>query len=296
MIASLLVGWEIITFWVEDQTTLSLLANTYVLLISFIFFVFFAFRQWQTIRKEKYANIAPLLHQAIHCIRNAETFLIEKTPGDGATKNEYEMYLETAKSIFGNALDQTVSIFRGVSSTHCRACIKLIYPVDGTLYVYAFLRDQNSQEKCVSMDNRRVEENHDPLEKNSSFARLFSPDENSWHYISNNLASDPDFKTTSMTAYRTDYGQRVSTLRWLAALRSNWPLPYRSTMTCVIRQGSFSFLRKRQSEVLGYLCVDSESRGVFIERWDIQILFAVADALFWPLKRYIAAQRAAEQD
>jgi hypothetical protein len=47
--------------------------------------------------------------------------------------------------------------------------------------------------------------------------------------------------------------------------------------------------------VLGFLTVDSESRNVFVERWDVQIAFAAADALYHPLRQLIAAQnRAAE--
>jgi hypothetical protein len=42
--------------------------------------------------------------------------------------------------------------------------------------------------------------------------------------------------------------------------------------------------------VLGFLSVDSESREVFEERWDVEILFAVADALYHPLRSYLDAQ------
>ncbi|KEO56662.1 hypothetical protein SMB34_18795 [Thalassospira permensis NBRC 106175] len=49
-------------------------------------------------------------------------------------------------------------------------------------------------------------------------------------------------------------------------------------------------MEERDSEVLGFLTVDSESRGVFIEKWDTQIVFAVADAIFTPLKQVIKIQ------
>ena len=47
------------------------------------------------------------------------------------------------------------------------------------------------------------------------------------------------------------------------------------------------------AEVLGFLTVDSESRNVFEERWDVQIMFAVADALYGPIRGYIDAQNRA---
>jgi hypothetical protein len=43
-------------------------------------------------------------------------------------------------------------------------------------------------------------------------------------------------------------------------------------------------------EVLGFLTIDSESRNVFEERWDSQIMFAVADALYPAIRAYLAAQ------
>jgi hypothetical protein len=47
--------------------------------------------------------------------------------------------------------------------------------------------------------------------------------------------------------------------------------------------------------VLGFLTIDSESRGVFVDRWDVQIAFAMADALFHPLRRFVIAQNNAAQ-
>lgn len=42
--------------------------------------------------------------------------------------------------------------------------------------------------------------------------------------------------------------------------------------------------------MLGFLTVDSESRGVFEERWDVQLMLAVADALYTPVRAYLDAQ------
>lgn len=294
IVAALIAGWSIVEHWVKDQSTLSWMANAWVLFLSSSLLVIFIVRHFQTLRKEKYANITPLLHQTIHCIRNAETFLVEQNPGPDASRAELEQHLLTVKTIFGNALDQVAGIYRSITATHCRACIKLFYSVGDELYVYTYLRDQTSHEKCLSMDNKRVEENHDNLEDNSSFAKLFSENDNVWHFASNNLLADRGFQTTSITAYQPDHGMRTDVLGWFSRAGAKSPLPYKSTLTCVIRQGAFTMMPKRGSEVVGFISVDSESRGVFVERWDVQMLFTVADALFRPICRVIAAQREAE--
>jgi hypothetical protein len=99
-----------------------------------------------------------------------------------------------------------------------------------------------------------------------------------------------------MTAYNPDYHLRVEPAGFFQRIRGNkWPLPYKSTMTCAIRQGTFDRADDVEQLVLGFLTIDSESRGVFVDRWDVQIAFAMADALFHPLRRFVIAQNNAAQ-
>src|SRR3546814_12597532 len=51
-----------------------------------LFRSFFFVRQFQTIRKEKYANIAPILHQAMHRVRNFQTFIKDCAPKENSEK------------------------------------------------------------------------------------------------------------------------------------------------------------------------------------------------------------------
>ena len=299
IIVGFLSGWSVFERWVESQNELSWIVNVYVILIMTCIFSVLIFRQYQTMRKERYANITTIIHQTMHCIRDIETFIAEKTPCEGAQKDEYELFFQSIRMMFGRALDQVNSIFTSITSTHCRASIKLIYDRadgdQGKLYYYTYTRDYGSNQKWSHLDIERTRNFHDPVEDNPQFSRVLNHKDNSWYFISNNLPSDLDFKSTSVTAYQPDLAHRlVSTSGWRGLWLNTWPLPYRSIMACVIRQGSFEYDRHRESDVLGLLTVDSESRGVFEERWDIQIMLAVADAMFRPLKNLVVTQRAAE--
>lgn len=70
----------------------------------------------------------------------------------------------------------------------------------------------------------------------------------------------------------------------------NWPLPYRSTIACTICQSPGPFVSTPKTVVLGFVTVDSESRGVFSERWDVPLVAALANALYHPLKKLIELQ------
>ena len=75
---------------------------------------------------------------------------------------------------------------------------------------------------------------------------------------------------------------------------SEWPLPYRSTLTCAIRHHAILGLLE-QPEAVGFLCVDSESRNVFEKRWDVELCFSIADALFHPIDQLIKTMASAAQ-
>jgi hypothetical protein len=217
---------------------------------------------------------------------------IDLTEPKGKSKEDYQQFRNNCKVIFGRILDQLNNVFTSITSTHCRTSIKLTYTgSDNKLYVYTLTRDQASRQRCLEMDKRRAAENHDPLDKNIQFARLLSAQEDVWSYSCNDLTKEESFQATSLTAYDPSYATKAPTRsRWR---RKSWPLPYRSTIACVIRQGPFDMAEHIPAEVLGFLTVDSESRNVFEERWDVQIMLAVADALYGPIRGYINAQNRA---
>jgi hypothetical protein len=283
-------GFDLVERFVHGQDERSIAANIYIVVLSTGMLIFIAVRQWSTIRKERYANITPTLHQLMHQIRDVNTFIRTREPTNG-TPQDYQRFADDCKMFFGRILDQLNSIFTSITSTHCRASIKMVYG-GGPLYVYTLARDQGSRQTCLQLDKRRVEQNLDPLTENVQFARLFDAGDESWHYFCNDLMTAKEFCSTSVAAYSPNYAKQLADHRssWLPR---KWPLPYRSTIACVIRQGPVDLIQNIVPEVLGFLTIDSESRNVFEPRWDVQIMFAVADALYGPIRAYLDAQNRA---
>jgi len=277
-------GFELLTKFFTSQTAISIAANVYVVVFSIVVVGVSAWRQWITMRKERYANITPILHRFCHEIRDLHTYILLQEP-NGKSVEEYKEFLDHCKIIFGRVLDQLNGIFISITSTHCRSTLKLLYGTE-VVCVYTLARDQISKEKCWRMDNERVAKNHDPLEGNHHLARLVDPKQEAWHFFCNNLMREKDFTSTSFSAYDPKHPGIYHSGKWV--------LPYRSTIVCAVRQGPFDLCQRQPSEVLGFLSVDSESRGVFEERWDIEIVFAVADALYHSVRAYIEAQNRAQ--
>jgi hypothetical protein len=292
-VMSYLVGFELLTKFIHSQTAVSIIANVYLGSFFAAVIIFSAARQWNTIRKEKYANITPLLHMLFHQVRDLDSYIRAKEPKGGSVA-EYEAFSNSCKIVFGRILDQLNSIFTSITSTHCRTSIKVLMRTD-RMYVITLSRDQGSRQRCLKLDNKRLRENMDPLDQNEQFAKLYADNEETWHFICNDLTSEESFRCTSVAAYRPEHSRSAyGGRRWWPFKRNIWPLPYKSTIACVIRQGPFDLRQDLVSEVLGFLTVDSESRGVFEERWDVPIMFAVADALYVTLRAYLDAQNRAQ--
>jgi hypothetical protein len=56
-------GFGLISHFIESQDGIHLAANIYLATLFFVVIAIAAYRQWISIRKERYANITPLLHQ-----------------------------------------------------------------------------------------------------------------------------------------------------------------------------------------------------------------------------------------
>lgn len=271
---------------------LETIAQIYTLLTVSLFMSFCGLRVYQTIRKERYANISEALHRTQHAIRNVNTMIRIRRPSADASEDEIKDFCESARSGFEDILSQVQMIFTQLTSTHCRTSIKLIYNIGGNYFFYTLARDKGTSQKLYEMDEWRIKSDHDSLTKNKQFSRIFADDNENWHYISADLSADPDFTSTSFEAYDREWSVKSPNgiRTWLFGRRDRWSLPYISTIACIIRQGPDRACRVNKQIALGFLTVDSESRRVFEERWDVPILFSVADALFHPLAAYLEVQ------
>jgi len=288
VILAAFAGFDLLERLTHSVSLQALLATIYLGVLVVGVFVLCSWRIWMTIRKERYANITRQTHAILHDIRDLQTFIRTSEPvGEG--RAAYETFMGNCRIMFTDILDHLNTAFTSLTSTNCRAAIKLTYVRNGVLYLYTLTRDKTSLKDCRNLDNKRIERDHDPLDRNPQFAKLFDAQQECWHFISNNLMKEKNFRTTSAAAYDENWGADLN-----ADGRKRWPLPYRSTVTCVIRQAQFDFDQSRKSEVLGFLSVDSQSRGVFEPRWDVELLFAVGDALYAPIQAYLEVQARAE--
>lgn len=233
-------------------------------------------------RKEKFANITPMMHSTVRSCKDLYSYLLSYSfASEQPTRAEAEHVLKESQYRLRHICDGLARVFAMLTSTHCRVAIKVITRgADGRLYILTLARDEASHQQHVQLDKRRFEQKVDPLSENSQFMRLADDDDPSYVFFSNNLARETNFRCTSVAAYRL-HSER--TRPWYERIKSDpWLLPYRSTITVAVRN-SEDVLASDEASVVGFLAVDSESRRVFNARWDPHLCSLVADALFHPI-------------
>jgi hypothetical protein len=267
--------------------------NTSVIAGLLVFFVFYSIlREAMTSRKEKYANINAHRHHCIHTIRDLTTYLeiVQKSP---LTADKIkEMQAKTA-TLLTKCLDEFAILFSMITGTKCRATIKAIYQKEGKLFVYALVRDDKSKQINWKRDQKRLENDMDPIEENEDFELLYGdygPDHQ--YFICNDLTVRRNYKTSSFKVYENNPPEDITVLSRLFDIfrgKDDWPLPYRSTIVWPIQQCPSPEIYVDKPHCIGFLAIDSESRGVFKRRWDWEIGAEISDGLFHALKRILQA-------
>jgi hypothetical protein len=170
-----------------------------------------------------------------------------------------------------------------ISATHCSVCIKALKNADAAgadtrLEVVTLCRDANSGARETSTGGHIHF-----ADKNTDFThiheRLGTP---TGHFLSNFLPSIAGYQNSSFASYG-----RPSQVNWPiigTILRdATWPLPYKSTVVVPI---STERTEPKYGKLVGYLCVDSRSRGAFRRRYDVEMMFAIAGCLYDVLGQY----------
>jgi len=238
-------------------------------------------------RKEKFANITPMMHSVVRECKDLYSYLTNYALVDEfPTRSEAENILKESQYRLRHVCDGLARVFAMLTSTHCRVAIKVITrAADGELHILTLARDEASHQQHAQLDKKRFEHKVDPLSENSQFMRLADDDDPTYVFFSNNLAKERNFRCTSVSAYRL-HSER--TRPWYERIKSDpWLLPYRSTITVAVRN-SDEALAPGEPSVVGFLAVDSESRRVFNARWDPHLCSLVADALFHPINFLLA--------
>ncbi|MCB1495655.1 MAG: hypothetical protein KDJ86_07715 [Bauldia sp.] len=287
-----LTAFQIVDYFVGEANAKSNFAYYFVFIVISIGVLLLSMRVIFNSKKEKYANIVSDTHQIQHEIRNLTTFLRRIKIGNGNI-NEVEIIAETIRRDLQKILDRVSSVFSILTSTNCRASLKVLSEKQGVMYVVVYARDSKTQSRVKELDQLRESENCDPLKKNSGFYTMFQKKYKIWHYFNNNLPMDKELRSTSKDAYDGSFASDVYTPSWWGRMTaSHWVLPYRSTVSAAIRLGDADG-DDVLPDVIGFLAVDSESRNVFNRRRDVDLVFSVADALYHPLNEILSIERAA---
>lgn len=245
-------------------------------ILLFIFVVYSMAREYTIAKKVKYANINEnrriLTGKLLRLYNQLENI-------DHGKYTDKHFLAETFHEELIEALSLFKNIFEMLTGTRCRASLKTVFYSDDkspTVYVKTVARDQGSWNANKSIDKSREQHKMDPIDKNSDFLILFEKKRPpSDFFFSNNLLKLKNYKNSSFEIY----GEPKRECFINIFCRTKWPLPYRSTIVWAIED-------REKKNVLGFLTIDSESRGVFDKRWDVPIGFEVAEFLSYILDTY----------
>lgn len=293
-VAAYFSGFDLFQRLFEEGTAPFWVVLIYLMVLITMILVVCLIKIFQTVKKEKYANITDGIHQIEHLCRDFITFAEECKPEEPDSRS-MNNYLANLNEILIAILDNVASVYMMLTGTNCRACIKKFYVHNDCIHFFTLARDKKSKSRWGELDFERRSRNHDSLDKNTAFSEIFSANSQKWHFFCNDITKEKSFRFTSKSAYNrfSDDTYQGSFLERL--FRPPWHLPYRSTLACAIRQGRLGYSDTREPILVGILAVDSESRGVFNNRWDIQLLFSFADALYHPIRVYGEAEVAADR-
>jgi len=249
--------------------------------IVFILLLFFLIaREIMSSRKDKYANITEKHHFCFHTTRDILSFLNE-LDAEQLTKQQKEHAFRVATNGFIKVLDSVATIYSMLTGTRCRATIKTIYEKNGKLFVRTLARDSDSYEHNYDNDKKRFDDNQDAIEENEDFELLYGdvkPGQSC--FFSNNLIERRNYKTSSFKVY----GDPNKEMGWYdRAFCKGWTLPYRGAIVWPIQQKENRYFTFAAIGCIGFLAVDSGSRGVFKRNWDSWLGAGIADAIFHPI-------------
>ena len=236
---------------------------------TYIFFLFLSiWREFFISRQLRYAFVMGDFHRISHNIRDLRLKLWDILNSNSGNRFSEEFFLKEIISI----LTDMSSMFTLLTGTSCRATIKVVKKSGEKVYICTLARDEKSWSDLVhEEDKKRCEDNKDPLEKNSDFYFLYYKygERGKRWFFSNDLTSLSNYSNSRINGVIN---------------KKNWNLPYVSTIVWPI-QGKIEGSRY----CLGFLCIDSPIKNVFVESSDGEVGSAVADMLFDVLYLYVAA-------
>lgn len=228
-------------------------------------------------RKAKYADVFPRLNKAFSSLHNAERSDISST-NEQKFKEAFKDFCTTLSQVFTN-----------LTGHECHVCIKIPIKTGNNnkkadkLKAKTLVRDS----LILNRDEIDGKTNIDHLlSKNTDFEYIFQniQTEKGRYFFCNDLPQEKGYKNTSFLAY----GQSITFFHENASAterENDWPLKYRATVNAAVCPGITE--QRNSGTLVGFLCVDSPNKNVFIQAYDAEIISGCADGLYNPLKKYI---------
>ena len=215
-------------------------------------------REFVYSRKARYAEASNSMHKCAHALRDAHGAVDRKN-------------LEQVHEKVRDALVSFADAFSLITGANCRACIKTITAAtdskgnDQTIFCTETLARSCTSERTDADEPAPINDNTDFKVLFERQQTYFASDDLSGElaYMNSHWPSNPDKRKEFIRLRKYKY---VTTVVW----------PIRSPAPTV----------KEMPQVIGYLCVDSLTRGIFERRYDIDLGAVIADTLYPLLLRY----------
>jgi hypothetical protein len=224
--------------------------------------VFAALSAFVNGEKARYAPIMSHMHSAMHSLRNLRVLMQARQFDDGPEAREL-LIKELSR-----VLDSLRSSFELASGTAIECRIEVVQRPRGStdlqqLSTYALVRDSASASRRLHMDDDGRRNPH-PVVKSTAHMSLLHGDSPAC-YFCGDIAAQQDFASEYFARFPHDPRPRSTIV---------WPIRYRR------RQTPGSSAEERSQEIVGFLHVESNSRGAFNRRYDIEMGAAFADSMF----------------
>lgn len=244
----------------EAAKLFAIILGCYIIIIA----VVAIWREFVYSRKARYAEAMAKFHKTLHCLRDAFC-AIEK--GNA----------ELSRRCIVESLSFFASAFSLITGVHCRSCIKTIdcEGDEGNIRnFYAETFERGSTPLLEVTEEPSSHHENDWIERNSDFFLLFRSKDNK--FFSNDLSKEGGYQNTH---WPDDSANREKFIK-------NREYDYISTIVWPIRSTREVEKKEKKYKIIGFLCIDAKSRGVFWHKYDVDAGAILADALYYFMEAY----------
>lgn len=253
-----------------DQRPPEFVLSLYLCAVTTFFIVYIVYRE--TKKRHRYSESIYFQAHTSHLIKD----YLQDFKSGRAGKNELHQLNERIV----NDISKCFTLLKG---KRCNVCIKALEKNE-ELVTYA--RDTSSSKRYQELHSKYGSHKHF-LSENSDFSLLFDQSAKYGRYfLENNLVRRWRKNVSSEEAYRNSSFKFVGMpklefiLGFFPHVR-HWRLSYRSTLVCPIRHITTKMYEDEDChQYWGFLCIDSNSTGIFDRRIDPELAYSFANQLY----------------